>query len=133
LGMGKVAAMDIGAVCSGFVYALATGAGLIATGIASDVLVVGADTMSTVVHPEDRDTAVIFGDGAGAVVLRAGSPTDLGALGLFDLGSDGELADRVAIPAGGSRQRASGMPAPHRDFYLIMEGKTIFRQAVERM
>ena len=133
LGLQNVAAMDVGAVCAGFVYALAVGAGLIGSEIAKDVLVIGADTFSTIVNSNDRDTAVIFGDGAGAVVLRAGEPAEAGALGPFDLGSDGELADLITIPAGGSRQRASGVPAPHGDHYFVMQGKLCFRHAVERM
>jgi 3-oxoacyl-[acyl-carrier-protein] synthase-3 len=133
LGLGPVAAMDVGAVCAGFVYALATGAGLIATGAADDVLVIGADTFSTIVNPADRASAVIFGDGAGAVVLRAGSPDELGALGPFDLGSDGDHADLIMIPAGGSRQRALGGSAPPEDHYFSMSGKATFRHAVSRM
>jgi 3-oxoacyl-[acyl-carrier-protein] synthase-3 len=76
---------------------------------------------------------VIFGDGAGAVLLRAGEPGQAGALGPFDLGSDGDLADLIAIPAGGSRQRASGVPARQGDQYFAMDGKVVFRHAVERM
>lgn len=133
LGLATVAAMDVGAVCAGFVYALAVGTGLIGAGIVRDVLVIGADTFSTVVNPDDRDTAVIFGDGAGAVVLRAGEPAEAGALGPFDLGSDGELADLITIPAGGSRQRGSGVPAPPHDHYFTMQGRLCFRHAVERM
>jgi 3-oxoacyl-[acyl-carrier-protein] synthase-3 len=133
LGLPSVPAVDIGAVCAGFVYGLALGAGLVSAGVTADVLVIGADTFSTIVDPTDRGTAVIFGDGAGAVVLRAGEPEELGALGPFDLGSDGELADLIAIPAGGSRQRALGVPAPPRDHYFVMHGKLAFRHAVERM
>jgi len=118
LGLPKVPAMDVGAVCAGFVYGLAIGAGLIGAGIVPDVLVIGADTFSTIVDPTDRATAVIFGDGAGAVVLRAGSPSDAGALGPFDLGSDGELSDLITMPPGGS---------------FTMQGKLAFRHAVERM
>jgi 3-oxoacyl-[acyl-carrier-protein] synthase-3 len=91
---------------------------LIAAGIAGDVLVIGADTFSTIVDPTDRSTSVIFGDGAGAVVLRAGSAAEPGALGPFDLGSDGELSDLIAMPPGG---------------FFAMQGKTVFRHAVERM
>lgn len=128
-----VAALDIGAVCTGFVYALATGAGLIGIGLADRVLVIGADTFSTIIDPNDRATTVIFGDGAGAVVLRAGHRDEPGVLGPFDLGSDGELADLITIPAGGSRQRSVGGPASSSDYYFQMQGKPVFENAVLRM
>jgi 3-oxoacyl-[acyl-carrier-protein] synthase-3 len=133
LGLPGVAAMDVGAVCAGFVYGLAIGTGLISSGIVKDVLVIGADAFSTIVDPADRATAVIFGDGAGAVVLRAGEPDEWGALGPFDLGSDGDLAELIMIPAGGARQRALGVPAGPRDHYFVMEGKPTFRSAVSWM
>ncbi|CRK58244.1 3-oxoacyl-[acyl-carrier-protein] synthase, KASIII [Alloactinosynnema sp. L-07] len=130
LGLPCVAAFDIGAVCAGFVYALAAGAGLISAGVAGDVLVIGADAFSTILDPTDRGTAMIFGDGAGAVVLRAGEPDEPGALGPFDLGSDGDHADLVMIPAGGSRQRLADDP---RDLFFTMQGKATFKHAVQRM
>lgn len=133
LGLPNVPAMDIGAVCAGFVYALAVGSGLIRSRIADDVLVIGADAFSTLVDPNDRTTAVIFGDGAGAVVLRAGDAGEPGALGPFDLGSDGELADLIAVPAGGSRQRVLREPAAPGAQYFTMNGKVVFRHAVDRM
>lgn len=133
LGHSGVAALDVGAVCTGFVYALATGAGLIGIGLADRVLVIGADTFSTILDPNDRTTTAIFGDGAGAVVLRAGHRTEPGALGPFDLGSDGDLADLITIPAGGSRQRSVGGPAPSSDYYFQMQGKRVFENAVLRM
>ncbi|MFD4943789.1 beta-ketoacyl-ACP synthase III [Streptomyces sp. NPDC058239] len=133
LGLAGVPAFDVGAVCAGFVYALAIGAGLIASGTADDVLVIGSDAYSTLLDPEDRTTGPIFGDGAGAVVLRRGDPDEPGALGGFDLGTDGHLSDLIEIPAGGSRQRGSGVPAGPRDHYFAMQGKQVFRHAVLRM
>jgi 3-oxoacyl-[acyl-carrier-protein] synthase-3 len=133
LGLAGIAAFDVGAVCAGFVYALAIGTGLIGAGIADSVLVVGADTYSTILDPQDRSTVAIFGDGAGAAVLRAGTHDELGALGPFDLGSDGDLAELIMIPAGGSRQRGSGRAATDAEHYFTMRGKTVFRHAVERM
>ncbi|ETA00336.1 hypothetical protein CcI6DRAFT_04218 [Frankia sp. CcI6] len=105
LGLGGVAAFDVAAVCSGFLYALATASGLIAAETAERVLVVGAETYSSIVDPTNRSDAVIFGDGAGAVVLRAGRGDDIGALGPFDLGSDGSGRDLITVRAGGSEQR----------------------------
>lgn len=133
LGLPNVPAMDIGAVCAGFVYALAVGCGLVRARIAQTVLVIGADAFSTLVDPRDRTTAVIFGDGAGAVVLRAGDAAEPGALGPFDLGSDGDLADLIVVPAGGSRQRVLVGPAPTGDQYFAMSGKVVYRHAVDRM
>jgi 3-oxoacyl-[acyl-carrier-protein] synthase-3 len=132
LGLGPVPAFDVAAVCSGFVYALGVAAGAIAGRLAGSVLVIGADTFTTIVDPSDRTTAAIFGDGAGAVVLRAGVPGEAGGLLAFDLGSDGELADLIAIPAGGSRQRSTG-PAEPAAHYLAMRGRPVFVNAVRRM
>jgi 3-oxoacyl-[acyl-carrier-protein] synthase-3 len=133
LGLRGAAAFDVGAVCSGFVYGLATGTGLIAAGVAESVLVIGADTFSTMLNPDDRSTAVVFGDGAGAVMLRAGEETELGALRALDLGSDGSGADLAIVPAGGSRQRSTGLAAPAADTYLKMSGREMFREAALHM
>lgn len=137
LGLGKVAAYDIMSACSGFIYGLATASGLISAGIAHHVLLICAEAFTTFVNPNDRTTWPIFGDGAGAVVLRKGRDDELGALGCFDLGSDGELSDLLAIPAGGSRQRsASGFAhgvLAAEDWYLRMDGLAVYSQAVARM
>ncbi|MGW0608829.1 beta-ketoacyl-ACP synthase III [Streptomyces sp. NPDC002640] len=138
LGLGPLAAFDLTSACSGFLYGLATASGLIAAGTADTVLFVGSEAFTTLVDPADRATAPIFGDGAGAVVLRRGEPDEPGALGPFDLGSDGTLADLLAIPAGGSRQRSAdgGLghgTVPTGDWYLRMEGRPLYTQAVERM
>ncbi|MFF8934594.1 beta-ketoacyl-ACP synthase III [Streptomyces paradoxus] len=138
LGLGTVAAFDLTSACSGFLYGLATAAGLIDSGTADTVLFIGSEAFTTLVNQEDRATAPIFGDGAGAVVLRRGEPAEPGALGPFDLGSDGALADLLAIPAGGSRQRSADAglghgTVPTADWYLRMEGRPLYTQAVERM
>ncbi|GGO37512.1 beta-ketoacyl-ACP synthase III [Streptomyces lasiicapitis] len=133
LGLTGTAAFDVSAVCTGFVYALATAAGLIATCAADRVLVIGAETFSTLLDPDDRSTSVIFGDGAGAVVLRAGDAEEPGALGPFDLGSDGGREDLITVAAGGSRQRLSGVAPKSADRYFAMAGKDVFRHAVQRM
>ena len=130
LGLGRVAAFDLNSVCSGFVYGLAAADGLVASGVASSVLMIGADTFSTIVDPMDRSTAIIFGDGAGAFVLRAGEPEEAGAIGPFDLGSDGEHSDFAAVAAGGSRAKSAATP---RDDFLVMNGKAMYRNAVLRM
>lgn len=137
LGLGTIAAFDISAVCTGFIYALAAAAGLISAGIAGQVLVIGAEVFTSILNPVDRTTRAIFGDGAGAVVLRAGRPDELGAIGPFTLGSDGNGADLIMVPAGGSRHpRGSGSGRPaiaESDQYFTMQGQAVYRQAVETM
>jgi 3-oxoacyl-[acyl-carrier-protein] synthase-3 len=137
LGLDAVAAFDLAAACGGFVYGLAACAGLIAAEVADTILFVGAEAMSTVVNPMDEMTAPIFGDGAGAVVLRRGRADELGAFGVFDLGSDGVHSNLLAVPAGGSRQRsATGLghdTVPADDWYLQMSGNATYRHAVTRM
>ncbi|MFG2985036.1 beta-ketoacyl-ACP synthase III [Streptomyces sp. NPDC048258] len=133
LGLGVVAAFDVSAVCSGFVYALANGAGLIATGTARRVLVIGAETYSTILDPTDPSTSVIFGDGAGAVVLEAGDPAEPGALLGFDLGSDGRHEDLISMAAGGSRQRSARPGSEPADTWFTMRGRQVFAHAVTRM
>ncbi|GAA1880994.1 beta-ketoacyl-ACP synthase III [Asanoa iriomotensis] len=133
LGLGTVAAYDIAAVCSGFVYALATASAQIVAGQARRVLVIGAETYSTILDPADRTTSVIFGDGAGAVVLSAVPDADrAGVLLGVDLGSDGSGRDLILIPGGGSRERANGEP-DQRDRYFTMQGTKVFAEAVTRM
>ncbi|MDX3179725.1 ketoacyl-ACP synthase III [Streptomyces sp. ME02-7008A-1] len=130
LGLSGAAAFDIGAVCTGFVYALAAGAGLITSGVAARVLVIGADVYSRIVDPADRQNAVVFGDGAGAVVLRDGHADEPGALGSFDLGSDGDHEDMITVAAGGSRLPAD----PSRtERHFAMRGKEVYRHALTRM
>lgn len=119
LGLTPAAAFDISAVCSGFLYGLAASAGLLAAGTARRVLLIGAETFSTLIDPDDRSTAVIFADGAGAVLLRAGEAGEPGALGPVVLGSDGELSGLLEVPVG--------------ERYFRMAGKETFRQAVRRM
>ncbi|MGW4733069.1 beta-ketoacyl-ACP synthase III [Streptomyces shenzhenensis] len=133
LGLDGVPAFDISAVCTGFLYGLATAAGLLATGITDRVLLIGADAFTTIVDPMDRSTAVIFADGAGAVVLRAGHPDEPGALGPVVLGTDGAMSHLIQVPAGGSRQRSSPRPYPPGEQFFQMEGRDTFRHAVDRM
>ncbi|MCD0444096.1 beta-ketoacyl-ACP synthase 3 [Glycomyces sp. A-F 0318] len=137
LGLGAVPAFDLNAACSGFVYALATAAGLIATG-ARRVLVAGAETASTLTDPADRTVHPLFGDGAGAVLLRAGDPGEPGALLATDLGSDGTGAGRLAAPGSASRARLldaeGGRPRPDpSSYFMAMDGREVFLQAVARM
>ncbi|MFI1076202.1 beta-ketoacyl-ACP synthase 3 [Streptomyces puniciscabiei] len=133
LGLGVIPAYDINAVCSGFLYALAAGRAAILAHQADRVLVIGADTMSTVLDDQDRDTAVIFGDGAGAVLLRRGRPDEPGALAAVELGSDGDNARLAEIAAGGSRLPDRDRQLPYGQHRLRMDGRTMFAHAVRRM
>jgi 3-oxoacyl-[acyl-carrier-protein] synthase-3 len=133
LGLHGVAAFDVMAACSSFLYGLATAAGMVSAGLADRVLVIGAETMSRLCDPSDRGTVVLFGDGAGAAVLRRGTSDEPGALRAFDLGSDGEYADTLAVEAGGSRLPVSTPGVPESARYLRMDGREVYRQAVRNM
>ena len=131
LGTRRAAAFDVAAVCSGFVYAMEVGAQFVATGAYENVLVVGAETMSRVLDWSDRSTCILFGDGAGAVVLRA-CPEGEGILGSV-LGSDGSGAALLNVPAGGSRRPLTPALIEQKQQYLMMKGREVFRFAVEIM
>jgi 3-oxoacyl-[acyl-carrier-protein] synthase-3 len=129
LGMTHGAAFDVQAVCSGFIYALATADNFIRCGQARTALVIGAETFSRILDWEDRGTCVLFGDGAGAVVLRAhrdegGGARERGVLSTH-LHSDGKLYDILYVDGGPSTTGSSG--------FLRMEGKEVFRHAVHRL
>ncbi|MFP4150286.1 MAG: beta-ketoacyl-ACP synthase III [Nitriliruptoraceae bacterium] len=120
-------AFDLNAACSGFVYALRVAAGLTATG---PVLVIGAETLTRVVDPEDRSVAVLFGDGAGAVVLVQ---DETARLGPFVLGADGGGASMLWTPAGGTRRPFDAEVLAERSHFLVMRGGDVYRNAVARM
>ncbi|MFJ4170506.1 beta-ketoacyl-ACP synthase 3 [Paenarthrobacter sp. NPDC089714] len=132
LGLGPVAAFDLAAVCSGFVYALAQANAAVLSGQHRRVLVIGADTFSAIVNPLDRNTAIIFGDGAGAVVVGAGEEGQPGQLSAFDLHSDGSCTDLIRVAAGGSRMPVNAETSD-ADRYFSMQGKEVFVQAVTAM
>ncbi|GAA3536643.1 beta-ketoacyl-ACP synthase III [Amycolatopsis ultiminotia] len=131
LGLGPVGAFDVAAVCSGFIYALAVAKGFIAGGLVRSALVIGAETYSTILDRTDRSTAVIFGDGAGAVVLCAAEPGTPAALEHIDLGSNGDDRQLVCVPGGGSYQRTR--PEADRSTHFSMLGREVFRTAVTEM
>lgn len=135
LGLGPIATLDVRAQCSGFVYALATADGWIGTGLFRHVLVVGQEIQSTGmdVSTRGRATAVIFADGAGAVVL--GPATDARGILAFDLHSDGAFADKLWVDAPGSmyHPRISHDLIDQGRQFLQMDGKEVFRHAVVRM
>jgi len=125
----RAAAFDLGAGCTGFVYALATAHQFIATGTYDNVLVIGAEIISRFVDWEDRTTCILFGDGAGAVVLQASdAPTGLLS---FALGSDGSKYDALIVPGGGSRHPCSQEVLDKGMQRIKMDGKRVFKFATE--
>jgi 3-oxoacyl-[acyl-carrier-protein] synthase-3 len=131
IGATHAAAFDVAAGCSGFVYGLSVAADLIAAEAYQTALVIGAETLSRIVDWEDRATCVLFGDGAGAVILRSNG-ADGGILSSV-LGSDGSGGDLLHLPAGGSRHPASHHTVSERMHFLKMKGREVFRFAVSVM
>jgi 3-oxoacyl-[acyl-carrier-protein] synthase III len=129
LGMTRGAAMDVIAGCSGFVYALATASQFVASGAADTALVVGSETLSRICDYTDRGTCILFGDGAGAVVLRRGEQ----GIRAFSLGADGARSRLLMTPAGGSRFPANARTVAERRHYIVMEGREVFKGAVTAM
>jgi len=131
LGAKGVAAFTLVAGCTGFVYALATAHQFIANGTYDNVLVVGAELISRFVDWEDRSTCVLFGDGAGAVVLTASDMP--GGVLSFVLGSDGSLGDALIVPASGSKEPFSQKVLDERTHYIRMDGRRVLRFAIRIM
>jgi 3-oxoacyl-[acyl-carrier-protein] synthase-3 len=136
LGATKAWGFDLVAACSGFVYGLVTGASFIAAGTHRKVLVIGADTMSRIINYEDRTTCVLFGDGAGAMMLEprtnggsADGPGFIDFIGEID-GSGGAFLN---MPAGGSRMPASAETVEKKMHYVHQEGAQVFKYAVLKM
>jgi 3-oxoacyl-[acyl-carrier-protein] synthase-3 len=130
LDAGEVAAFDLEAGCSGFVYALSTATQFVQTGAYDNILVVGAETLSKILNWEDRNTCVLFGDGAGAAVVQ---PVETGGILSNVLGADGSGGELLKIPAGGSRQPACLETAENNLHYIEMEGNAVFKFAVRIM
>ena len=126
--MSRGFAFDVQAVCAGFIFALSTAQAYIASGQAKRLLVIGAETFSRIMNWEDRTTCVLFGDGAGALLLEAqegkGASSDRGVLAT-DLHSDGSFKDLLYVDGGVSTTQTTGV--------LKMEGKEVFRHAVEKL
>jgi 3-oxoacyl-[acyl-carrier-protein] synthase-3 len=131
IGASNAAAFDITAACSGFIYGVTIAQALIASGKARRVLVVGVETLSRIMDYEDRATCVLFGDGAGAVVMEACEPGD-GVLGTY-LKSDGSYADLLFLPGGGSRRPLTEEGLRNREQYVKMKGDGLFKYAVRAM
>jgi 3-oxoacyl-[acyl-carrier-protein] synthase III len=126
LGAKDAAAYDLSAGCTGFVYAIAQAHGMVSAGLAEHALVVGGDVLSKIVDWQDRSTCVLFGDGAGAVVIeRANGGGFLG----FELGADGSGGPQLYMPAGGSRSPASAETVAARQHFAKMNGREVFKFA----
>ena len=133
LGADKAAAFDIAAACPGFIFATGVAEGLIASGQSEVVLVVGAEKLSTITDFQDRSTAILFGDGAGAAIVRRATGTDgRGILSTF-LKSDGKLAPLLYRPGGGAVDPISEKVICERSQYMKMAGREVFKAAVLTM
>ena len=122
---------DLSAACSGFIYGLETGANFISSGKYNKVMVIGVDTMTSILDYQDRDTCVIFGDGGGGVILE---PSDNNS-GIVDsiLRMDGSGGEYLIVPGGGSRIPSTKASVNSRQHYIKQDGKTVFKYAVKGM
>jgi 3-oxoacyl-[acyl-carrier-protein] synthase-3 len=134
LGCTRAAAFDLGAACSGWLYSAIVGESLIASGAADTVLVIGAEKLSSIVDWTDRNTCILFGDGAGATVLRR-TPQRGGTKGILStfMRSDGALAELLWRPAGGGAKPFSPESYEHKEHYIHMAGREVFKHAVRSM
>ena len=132
LGADNAAAFDVGAACPGYLFAMTIAEGLIASGQSRHVLVVGAEKLSTITDFKDRSTAILFGDGAGASVVRRSSRPGRGLLSTF-LKSDGRLAPLLYRPGGGSSDPISEKVVCERSHFMKMAGREVFKAAVLAM
>jgi 3-oxoacyl-[acyl-carrier-protein] synthase III len=131
IGASHAACLDINAACSGFLYGLQIGQTLIQAGASDTVLLIGAETLTRILDFEDRNTCVLFGDGAGAAVLR---PCDAGTGVLsVKLGADGIQGDMLIVPAGGSARPATHETVSAREHFIKMRGNELFKYAVRAM
>ena len=131
VGIPPIGSFDILAACSGFVYALSTGSQFIESGRFKKVIVVGADKMSSIIDWEDRTTCILFGDGAGAVLLEP-TTEDLGLID-FSMHSDGTGEHHLIMKGGGSKNPASHETVDQRLHYIRQEGQAVFKFAVTKM
>ncbi|MBI3270083.1 MAG: ketoacyl-ACP synthase III [Planctomycetes bacterium] len=131
LGAANSAAVDVNAACTGFLYSLAAGTGMVANGTCRNALVIGAESLSTIVDYTDRNSCVIFGDGAGAAVLReTDGPREV--LASF-LGAKGDVDGCMLVPAGGARMPATHATVDGRKHFIQMKGREVYEFAVRKM
>lgn len=130
IGATKAGAMDVGAACAGFIYAIATATSMIESGFLRRILVIGVDTLTKFVDWTDRSTCILFGDGAGAVILEGQEGTDRGVIKTVLL-SDGAGASLIDIEVGGSRHPAGEDDSAARRTKIFMAGSEVYRFAVK--
>jgi len=130
LGMGEIPAFDISAACSGFLYAMNIADSFIRSGKFNTALIIGVETLSKITDWEDRNTCVLFGDGAGAAVLTR---SDEEGILSIEIRSDGSKGDLLYMPAGGSRMPASIETVKNRLHFIKMNGREVFKHAVTKM
>ncbi|TGU94568.1 ketoacyl-ACP synthase III, partial [Mesorhizobium sp. M00.F.Ca.ET.186.01.1.1] len=131
LGAKRAAAVDLSAACTGFLYGITTATQFIANGFYKHILVVGVETLSKITNYKDRNTCVLFGDGAGAAVI--GEVKEGFGFQSFELGADGSGGPLLCLPAGGSRIPASSESVENDLHYLAMAGGEVFKFAVRVM
>jgi 3-oxoacyl-[acyl-carrier-protein] synthase-3 len=132
LGASRAAAFDVGAACSGFIYSSIVAESMIAAGNADTALVVGVEKLSSIVDWKDRSTCVLFGDGAGAAVIRRAKSHSRGILSTFAR-SDGTLGDLLCRPSGGAASPFSEQVLEDRSYFIKMNGREVFKNAVRSM
>lgn len=133
LGAENACAFDLSAACTGFVYGITVGSSLVRSGVHSNVLVIGAETLSRFIDYSDRNTCILFGDGAGAAVLSRGQEGSESKLLDHYLRSDGGGAELIIMPGGGSRHPASAETVKAKMHFLSMQGSDVFKFATRSM
>ena len=128
LGLTSIPCLDVNAACSGFIYGMSMAYSLVKSKIYKNILVVGAETLSRIIDMQDRNTCVLFGDGAGAVIIGE-VEEGYGILGL-SLGAEGEDDMILKVPAGGTRKPNNEETIKNRENFLVMKGKEVFKFAV---
>ncbi|MFW6189873.1 MAG: beta-ketoacyl-ACP synthase III [Planctomycetota bacterium] len=131
LGAERAMACDLEAACSGFLYGVSHAAGMIGSGLARNALVIGAETLSRITDYEDRGSCILFGDGAGAALLRPAD--DSSELLYAELGADGSHPQILMVPAGAARNPASHQTVERREHYMQLQGRDVFKLAVNKL
>lgn len=132
LGARTVGAFDVCAACAGFLYATSVASSMLVAGSCKRALVIGAETLTRITDPQDRGTAILFGDGAGAAILEKSDSPDCGILH-SELGCDGERVECIWIPAGGSRLPTTESTVAERLQFMHMKGREVYKFAVLKM